>query len=113
MDESVLDSIKELLGIKPEYTYFDPAIIMHINSVMLILNQLGVGPATPYHITGRADLWTDFISDITSIEAVKTYVYCKVKLIFDPPTSSSLLDSLKRTADEFEWRLNIQVDPGV
>ena len=83
--ESILTSIKKLLGITEEYDQFDPDIIMHINSVFMILTQLGVGPAEGFSIEDDTAVWTDFIQDVKKLESVKTYVYLKVKLAFDPP----------------------------
>lgn len=111
-NESILTSIKKLLGIEESYTQFDLDIITHINSVFLILNQMGVGPDAPFYISDSTQTWTDFTEDITKLEMVKSYVYLKVRLLFDPPTSSALLDSMKNLINEYEWRLNIQVDPG-
>lgn len=105
--ESILTSIKKLLGIPEEYTAFDQDVIIHINSVFMILTQLGVGPSTGFSITDEDDTWDDYASDQTKIELVKSYIYLKVKLIFDPPTSSAAIDSINRQISEFEWRLNV------
>lgn len=110
--ESILTSVKKMLGPEEDYTYFDPDIIMHINSVFMILNQMGVGPSTPFVIEDSTSLWSDFSTDIEKIETVKSYVGLKVKQIFDPPTTSALADSLKERINEMEWRLSVQVDPG-
>lgn len=104
--DSILNSIKKMLGIDSSYTHFDSDLIMHINSAFMVLNQLGVGPSNCYNITGEYELWTDFIEEIAQIAAVKTYVYQKVRLIFDPPTSSAHMEALKNSIAEFEWRLN-------
>lgn len=111
--ESILTSIKKMLGIDVEYTHFDADIIMHINSVFMILNQLGVGPAEGFTIQDETSVWSDFVSDETPVqlEAIKSYVYLKVKLLFDPPLSSSVIESYNRQIAEFEWRLNVAVDP--
>lgn len=108
--ESILISIKKLLGIEKDYDHFDSDIIMHINGVFMILNQLGVGPKEGYSITSDVETWDSFIGEFTNLEAVKTYVYYRVRLGFDPPTVSSLLESMKRQADELEWRLLIQTE---
>lgn len=110
MNESILTSIKKLLGIEEEYTPFDPDIIMHINSVFFILTQIGVGPSTGFTISDKTAVWTDFITEITKIEAVKTYVYLKVRLAFDPPINSAVLESINKMINEYEWRLNVAVD---
>lgn len=108
--ESILTSIKKLLGIEDEYTQFDSDLIMHINTVFLNLTQLGVGPSEGFMIEDDAAIWEDFIGDSTQLQAVKTYVYLKVKLMFDPPLSSSVIDSMNRMISELEWRLNVVVD---
>lgn len=109
--ESILTSIKKLLGIAEEYTHFDGDITMHINSVLMILNQMGVGPEEGFFIEDASATWEEFVSDITKIQAVKSYVYLKVKLLFDPPLSSAVTDATNRLISELEFRLNIAVDP--
>lgn len=113
MNNSILNDIKKLLGIEESYDIFDPDLIMHINSVFLILNQLGVGPEDCYSITGPTETWNNFFQDTKKLEMVKTYVFMKVKLIFDPPLSSSVTEVIKNTIAELEWRLNIAVDPKI
>ena len=105
--ESILTSIKKLLGITEEYDQFDPDIIMHINSVFMVLTQLGVGPSECFSIEDDTSVWSDFIQDTNKIEAVKSYIYLKVKLLFDPPLSSAVIDSTNRLINELEWRLNV------
>ena len=109
--ESILTSIKKLLGIDEGYDIFDSDLIFHINSVLMILTQMGIGPAKGFLIEGEDAEWSDFIDDSTEIEAVKSYVYMKVKLIFDPPQSSAVIESMKQLINELEWRLNVAVDP--
>ena len=108
--DSILTSIKKLLGIDEEYTQFDNDIIMHINTVFLNLTQLGVGPEEGFLIEDDAATWDDFIGDSNQLQAVKTYVYLKVKLLFVPPLSSSVIESINRIISELEWRLNVAVD---
>ena len=108
--ESILTSIKKLLGIDEEYTQFDSDIIMHINSVVLNLTQLGVGPSEGFLIEDDTATWDDFIGDSNQLQAVKSYVYLKVKLLFDPPLSSSVTESMNRMISELEWRLNVAVE---
>jgi hypothetical protein len=110
--ESILDSIKKLLGVSEEYTQFDNDIIMHINTVFMNLTQLGVGPAAGFFIEDSSAVWTDFVDLENEIQlnAVKTYVYLKVKLLFDPPLSSSVVQSINNMISELEWRLNAVVD---
>lgn len=108
--ESILISIKKLLGISEEYKQFDEDIIMHINTVFLNLTQLGVGPETGFLIEDDRDYWEDFIDDDKQLQAVKSYIYLKVKLLFDPPLSSAVIESTNRMISELEWRLNVAVD---
>lgn len=112
MDDSILTSIKKLLGIPEDYTHFDVDIIMHINSVFFILMQLGVGPAKGFSIDGAETQWSEFLTDANQLESVKSYMYLKVRLLFDPPTSSAAIESMNRLISEYEWRLNVAVDPG-
>ena len=110
--ESILTSIKKLLGITEEYTHFDNDLILHINSVLMILSQLGVGPSEGYSISSSAQTWTDFLGDdLKKLQSVKSYVALKVRLMFDPPTSSSVMEAINNQIREFEWRLNVAVDP--
>lgn len=106
--ESILISIKKLLGLEADYTVFDADITMHINSVFMILNQLGVGPEKCFKIDDDLAVWTDFTEDIEQVEAVKTYIYHKVKMLFDPPSSSAVIEANKQIISELEWRLNVQ-----
>lgn len=108
--ESILTSIKKLLGITEEYTHFDNDIIIHINSVLLTLTQLGVGPKEGFLIEDKTADWTDFIEDSVQLQAVKSYVYLKVKLLFDPPLSSAVIESTNRMIAELEWRLRLAAE---
>lgn len=107
--ESILTSIKKQLGIAEEYEHFDKDLIWHINSVLFILTQLGVGPTNGFSIMDKTAIWDDFI-DAANLELVKSYVGLKVKLLFDPPLSSAALESANRMIAEFEWRLNVAVE---
>lgn len=110
--ESILTSIKKLLGIDESYKHFDPDLIIHINSVFSILTQMGVGPANGFSITGDGEKWSDFIPDKSNnFSLVKSYVHLKVKLLFDPPLSSAVIESINRQISEFEWRLFVAADP--
>lgn len=108
--ESILKSIKKLLGLDENYTPFDPDIIIHINSVFMILNQLGVGPKEGFSIKDDTSVWADFISVNSNLELVKSYMYLKVRLLFDPPLSSVVMEAMNRQINELEWRINITVD---
>ena len=110
METSILTSIKKLLGVAEDYSESDEDIMTHINSVFLNLTQLGVGPEEGFMIKDGTAEWEDFINDSTQLQAVKTYVYLKVKLLFDPPLSSSVTESINRMIAELEWRLNAAVD---
>lgn len=107
---SILQSIKKLLGIAEEYEAFDTDIIIHINSVFSILTQLGVGPVNGFYITGHHEAWEDYMPTSPRLEMVKTYMYLKVRLLFDPPTSSAAIDSANRLISELEWRLNVAAE---
>ena len=111
MDSSILTSIKKLLGIAEEDTSFDQDIIMHINTVFAILAQLGVGPANGFSIEDDGAIWSDYLGNSTNLELVKSYIYMKVRSIFDPPTSSILADAMNKNISELEWRINTTVDP--
>ena len=108
--ESILTSIKKMLGITEEYKQFDPDIIMHINSVFMILNQLGVGPSEGFRINDEYATWNELISDDENLELVKSYMVMKVKLLFDPPQSSIVMEATNRMISEAEWRLNVAVE---
>ena len=104
--ESILTSIKLLLGITEDYEHFYNQIVAHINSVLMILTQLGVGPPDGFIVKDKTDTWNEFIPDGKNLELVKSYVHLKVKLLFDPPSSSVVMESTNRMINEFEWRLN-------
>ena len=109
--ESILTSIKKMLGITEEDTVFDADIIMHINSVFMTLAQLGVGPSEGFYIEDDSSEWTDFVSDLSKIQAIKSYIFLRVKLLFDPGSiGSSTLASYERMIQELEWRLNVAVE---
>lgn len=110
--ESILTSIKKLLGIEEEYEVFDPDIIMHINTVFRFLKRMGVGPSKGFVIQDAEAVWTDFIDDDIedSMEDVKTYIYLKVKMIFDPPNNSALMEAMKENIKELEWTLHFEAD---
>lgn len=110
--DSILTSIKKMLGITEEYEHFDTDLIMHINSVFMILKQIGVGPKEGFAIKSKEETWKEFIPDEDKIELVKSYMYLKCKLIFDPPLGSTVMECMNRQIQEFEWRLNCEVDPG-
>lgn len=111
--DSILTSVKKDLGLTEDYEHFDPDIIMDINAVFMVLNQLGVGPEEGYSISDKSAVWTDFMEAGPVLEGVKKYVSMKVKFMFDTSTMTSpMIDILSKQIAEFEWRLNVAVDPG-
>lgn len=110
--DSILQSTKKLLGIGSDYTQFDQDIMMHINSVFLTLNELGIGPEDGFQLTDENTEWAEFIYDNPLLlGAVKTYMHLKVRMLFDPPTNSALIEAMKANIAELEWRMNVLVDP--
>lgn len=111
--DSILRTIKKMIGgvEDDDFTGFDTDLIVHINSALRILNQLGVG-AIGFNITGLDETWNDFLGkDEAILSEVKTYIYLKVKLVFDPPSNSFTQQSMKDEIKELEWRMNVEVDP--
>lgn len=106
MENSILISTKKILGIAPTYTAFDMDIITHINAAFSILNQLGVGPVDGFMIESQEELWEDFSVPSNQLSLVKTYVFLKVRLLFDPPATSYLIEAASNQAKEYEWRLS-------
>lgn len=107
MSDSILTSTKKVLGIEEAYTAFDVDILMHINSTFATLNQLGIGPAGGYVIADATPTWDAFLGPDPRLNSVKTYVFLKVRILFDPPGTSYLIESLRKQAQELEWRLNV------
>lgn len=110
MNDSILTSIKKLLGITEDCTDFDTDIIMHINTVLAGLNQLNVGAKDGFEITDSSATWADFMGDNKRLNLVKSYVHQKVRLLFDPPASSSVMEAINNTVKELEWRILIVAD---
>lgn len=106
MTDSILLTTKKALGLSDSYTAFDPDIIMHINSVFSTLNSLGIGPEVGFAIDDDTKTWTDFTSDVR-LNSVKSYMYLKVRLLFDPPSTSFVLNALQEQLKELEWRMNV------
>lgn len=112
--ESILTSVKKMLGPTEEQTHFDVEIITHINSVLSDLASLGVGPSGGFSIEDSTSTWDEFFDGFPYpdlLNNVKTYVYLRVKLVFDPPMNSSVLKSYEQQADKLEWKINATVDP--
>lgn len=109
--ESILASVKKILGIDEIHTAFDEDIILHINSVFAILQQMGVGPENGFSISDDSAIWSDYTQDVEQLNFVKSYICLKVRLLFDPPVSSGAVDSMNKMISELEWRLFIATDP--
>lgn len=108
--DSILNSIKHLLDIPAEYDVFDQAVTIHINSIFGTLTQLGVGPKEGFSINGATEVWSDYLNDQNQINGVKSYIWAKVQLMFDPPSNAFLVSSLETIAKEFEFRLNVAAE---
>ncbi len=106
----ILASVKRMLGIEEEDVSFDPEILLHINSVFMILNQLGIGPKEGFLVEYGTELWRDFVPDRNDLALIKSYVYAKVRLLFDPPQNSFLVSNIEKLCSEFEWRLNVEAE---
>ena len=113
LTESILTSIKKLLGMEEDYVAFDTDIILLINDALFSANQLGIGPAEGFEISDEAAVWSDFIGARKDLAGVKKYVYQKVKLAWDPPQAGYLVEAMKEQIKESEVRLNIQVEGGI
>lgn len=106
MTTSILKDIKKVLGLADDYLAFDQDVLMHINAIFADLHQLGIGPTTGFFIEDASTQWSSFISDPT-LNTVKTYIYLRVRMLFDPPSSSFVLESMKTQIKEMEFRLNV------
>ena len=111
MSQRILVSTKKILGIQPDYLAFDLDVITHINSAFSTLQQLGVGPAQGFAIEDDTAEWGDFLGHDPRLNQVKTYVYLRVRLLFDPPTTSFAIDAMEKQVKEMEWRLQVLMDP--
>ena len=107
--DSILISIKKLLGIAEEYDHFDPDIIIHINSTFSVLTQIGIGPEEGFFIKDASTTWSDYLHNDCRLEFVKKFVYLKVRLGFDPPSSSGAIEAINRQISELEWRISVAV----
>jgi hypothetical protein len=105
---SILNDTKRVLGLDSTYTAFDTDILMHINTVFADLQQIGIGPLDGYAITGATELWSAYLGTTNALNSVKTYMYLRVKTLFDPPTTSYLINEMEEQIRKFEWRLNVQ-----
>lgn len=107
MTESILNTIKQMVGIEQDYDAFDMDLVVDINSAFYSLRQLGVGPTEGFTISDNVAKWSDFVEDKSLLGLVKTYIYLKVRMLFDPPTNSFLTSSIEKQISEYEWRLNV------
>lgn len=110
MTDSILDSVKKVLNLRSDYTAFDEDVILHINSVFSTLNQLGVGPADGFMIENSTATWSTFLGTDKRLNNVKSYMFLRVRLLFDPPTLGYVIDSMKQQIQEQEWRLNVTME---
>jgi hypothetical protein len=109
---SILNSVKKVLGMEASYTAFDTDVLMHINTAFSTLHQLGVGPPDAFVVSNSTPEWSSFIASVDGIEAVRSYVFLRVRLLFDPPTTSFGITAMENMVKEMEWRLNAVVDVG-
>ena len=109
-EESILVYVKRLLGIQSDYNHFDPDIIYGVNAAFAVLTQLGVGPAEGFMISDDTSKWSDFVADKSRLSLIKEYVCLRTRLLFDPPSSSALIDAMNKTVAEYEWRLYVASD---
>lgn len=107
MNDTVLTSTKKILGLDESYTVFDQDIMTHINSALMVVSQIGIGPEEGMEITSDLDLWKDILPADVMYNTVKTYVYLRVRILFDPPTTSFMITALEDQLREYEWRLNV------
>lgn len=108
--DSILLTEKKMLGIEPDDDSFDEELMVHINGILMTLRQLGVGMDQSFMVTSDQDLWDDLLDDRQDLQAVKTYIYLKLRQQFDPPTNSFVLTSMEKQIAELEWRLNVQAE---
>lgn len=111
METSILKTVRTSLGILPDFTEFDAELIVAINSALMAVSQLGIGPNGGFSISDDTATWTELFNSVSNIEAVKSYVVLKTRLEFDPPGTSFLMDSFNRQLDELGFRLMVEVDP--
>jgi hypothetical protein len=107
MIDSILESVKKTLGLSEEYDVFDHDVVTYINSALSTLTQIGVGPAEGFVITGADEEWTAFLGSDPGFDGVKSYVYLKTRMLFDPPTTSYMITAMEKQIEELEWRINV------
>lgn len=110
MNDSIVATIKKMLGLEDNYTPFDMDVIVHINTALLTLCQMGIGPREGYTVTDYDQTWDDFLTNKVFLGGVKTWIYLQVKMLFDPPTNSFVMDAMKQQSEQILWRLNVQAE---
>lgn len=110
MNESILVSIKHLLGVLADDTSFDQDILANVNAALSTLTQIGIGPEYGLLVEGEQTKWTEFVSEIAEYQAAKMYVYTRTRLAFDPPTNSFVVNELRNQMEEYHWRLSIMAE---
>lgn len=110
---SILETVKTALGVELDYSGFDNDIILGINTALMTLNQLGIGPENGFKIIGSEEEWDDFLISDVNVEAARSYIVLKTRLLFDPPSSSFVLESINQQIKELEWRLVVQIESPV
>ena len=108
--DSILVSIKKMLGLDNDYTPFDADVLIHINAAFMTLCQMGIGPKEGFAVTDDSQTWNDFLTNKVMLGGVKTWVYLQVKMLFDPPANSFVMDAYKTQAEQILWRLNVQAE---
>jgi hypothetical protein len=107
VEESILISTKKVLGVSEEYAEFDLDILTHINAAFGVLNQLGLGPDEGFYVEDENSLWEDYITKSSALSMIRTYVFLKVRFLFDPPTTSFLISAFEEQIKQHEWRINV------
>lgn len=107
MEESILISTKKVLGVSEEYAEFDLDILTHINAAFGVLNQLGLGPDEGFYVEDESSVWEDYITKSSVLSMIRTYVFLKVRFLFDPPTTSFLINAVEEQINQHEWRINV------
>lgn len=111
MENSILNSVKKMLGVHPDYNHFDADILMHINTVLVILSQIGVRGDKPLIVSSEWETWDELFEGDPRLELIKSYVYLKVRSLFDPPTVGAVAEAMNASISELEWRISVTVDP--
>lgn len=108
MTQSILDSTKKMLGLETDYTVFDLDVITHINTVFSVLTQLGIGPERGFSIEDSSTTWDEYLGGNKLLSTIKSYVYLRVRILFDPPSAGYVLTAIENQVKELEWRINME-----